>query len=134
MIRQRINHYQEAALRASLRRKIKGLYQSYNREDWRQCYLSLDPRLRDLSKATFPQYAKSLQAFKRHYGAVNIWYVRTSLHLDAQRNKHDGRPFAYVYILWQDDAKAFHLFRERWVHDSGRWYTRVVGLVAHERK
>ncbi len=47
-------------------------------------------------------------------------------------NHADPRPFAYVYIYWQDHRHAFRLFRERWVHDGGKWYTRVVGLVFHD--
>lgn len=39
------------------------------------------------------------------------------------------RPFAYVYVVWKDAAKEFHLFRDRWVKDGGQWFTRVVGLV-----
>jgi hypothetical protein len=55
--------------------------------------------------------------------------IRISLHLHQQSNKHDDRPFAYVYVVWQDDAKEFRMFRERWVKHLGRWFTRVVGLL-----
>jgi hypothetical protein len=64
---------------------------------------------------------------------VKQMYDRISLHLDASANKHDERPFAYVYVIWQDEAHGFHMFRERWVKHSDRWFTRVVGLVANRR-
>jgi hypothetical protein len=49
--------------------------------------------------------------------------------MDIRENKRDARPFAFVYIVWQDSDNEFHMFRERLVQDAGRWYTRVVGLV-----
>ena len=53
----------------------------------------------------------------------------SSLHGDARTVGSDRRPFAYVYVVWQDEAHGFHMFRERWVKDRGWWFTRVVGLV-----
>jgi hypothetical protein len=119
------------AERASLRRRIRSLYRAYNRADWVRCYAHLDPKLRGKDKVSINDYTESLREFKVRYGVISTWYIRVSLHLDASRNKHDDRPFAYVYILWQDAHNGLHLFRERWVQDSGKWYTRVVGLVAH---
>jgi hypothetical protein len=75
-----------------------------------------------------------MQAFKNTYGSVNLWFTRLSLHLDASSNQRDKRPFAYVYLVWQDDAHGFHMFRERWIKDSGRWFTRVVGLVPNRQE
>src|ERR1700736_840757 len=121
-----------AALRASLWRRIISFYRRYNLDDWAGCYRHIDPRLRDQSKIEFPTYADSLGSFKERYGAIGIEHIRISLYPDA-RGKNADRPFAYAYVVWQDAKKDFHVFRERWVQDSGRWYTRVVGLVAHEK-
>ncbi|MFO0968477.1 MAG: hypothetical protein U0793_23215 [Gemmataceae bacterium] len=57
------------------------------------------------------------------------WHIRLSPHLERSAHQRDKRPFAYVYIVWQDDNHAFHMFRERWVKEGGRWFTRVIGLV-----
>ena len=119
-----------AAPKASLGRRIRNFYQHFNQGDWERCYQYVDPRLRTAGKVSEAHYVESLAAFKKRYGAIQIWYVRTSLHLDPSGNKHDDRPFAYAYVFWQDDHKGFHVFRERWVQASGRWYTRVAGLVA----
>lgn len=122
----------DAAQRAALRRRLRSFYQKYNQDDWDRCYLYLDPKLRSAGRVDPVRYAESLNAFRRRYGAVDLWHVRVSVYLDVKNNKHDDRPFAYVYVLWQDAQKALHVFRERWVYDRGRWYTRVVGLVASE--
>lgn len=119
--------------RATLRRRINDFYRRFNREDWRECFSRVDPRLRQTGKVVESQYSSSLAAFRQSYGDVDIWHTRVNLYLDAKNNKHDERPFAYVYIFWQDAHKAFHVFRERWVLDGGRWYTRVVGLVTHQQ-
>jgi hypothetical protein len=120
-----------ASQRAALRRRIKGFYQKYNEADWESCYGHLDPRLRTAGKVDPVRYADSLEAFRNRYGAVDIWYLRANLYFDVKNNRQD-RPFAYVYVFWQDEKKAFHVFRERWVYHSGHWYTRVVGLVTHK--
>jgi hypothetical protein len=105
------------------------MYDWFNRGQWDKCFAMIDPKLQDESKVIFPTYASGLQTFKDAYGSVNPWYTRINLHLDASSSKHDKRPFAYVYIVWQDPARGFHMFRERWVKHAGHWYTRVVGLV-----
>jgi hypothetical protein len=119
----------QAAERAAIRRRVKQLYEWFNREQWERCFEVVDPKLRDAGRIRAESYTRSLSEFKEFYGVVRIWYMRISLHLAARGNKHDDRPFAYVYVVWQDDQSAFHMFRERWVKDAGRWYTRVVGLV-----
>jgi hypothetical protein len=69
------------------------------------------------------------------YGGVRLWESpRLSLHLDASANTREQRPFAYVYVFWKDDAHGIHLFRERWVKENGRWFTRVVGLVPNRQE
>lgn len=108
------------------------MYASFNHGAWEKCHSLVDPRLREAGKVPLAQYAAGLHAFKSAYGSINPWHVRISLHLDTASNKHDDRPFAYVYVIWQDAAHQFHMFRERWVLDAGRWYTRVAGLVGNQ--
>ena len=110
------------------------MYEWFNRGLWEKCFSLIDPMLREHSKTELPVYVERLRAFSEVYGSVTPWHIRISLHLDASANKRDGRPFAYVYVTWQDDAHGFHMFRERWVKNNGRWFTRVVGLVANRQK
>jgi hypothetical protein len=133
MKRQQLDPTMPGAERTSLRRRIKSLYQRLNRGDLDRCYLHVDPRLRVDERISFTAYASSLEAFRSHYGLIDIWHIRINLYLDVVSNKYDDRPFAYVYIFWQDERKGFHVFRERWVKEAGRWYTRVVGLVTHQK-
>jgi hypothetical protein len=120
-----------AAERTAIRRKVKLLYDRFNHEQWSACFEMIDPKLRSSARVGPECYMASLSEFKRCYGQVRIWYTRINVHLEERNNQHDDRPFAYVYVVWQDDRNAFHMFRERWVRDTDRWYTRVVGLVAH---
>ena len=134
MIRTRKPNLDTTTERKALRRRVKQFYAQFNRESWEQCYALLDPHLRDAGKVTLREYMEGLQAFKVAYRSIKPWYVRISPHLVATSNKHDDRPFAYVYVVWQDAAGGFHMFRERWVRQAGRWYTRVAGLVANGQK
>ncbi|HJT78973.1 MAG TPA: hypothetical protein VJ739_17380 [Gemmataceae bacterium] len=118
-----------AAEKGAIRRRVKRLYEGLNEGRWERCFALVDPRLRENSRVGLDRYSESLAAFRNYYGSVRPWYMRISLHLDASENKHDERPFAYAYVVWQDARHEFHMFRERWVKDSGHWYTRVVGLV-----
>ncbi len=115
---------------AALRRRIRELYRCMNRHDWDGCFEHVDPKLRASGRFEPQVYTRSLQRFIEYYHKIDIWYVRVSLYLGENENKHDPRPFAYAYVLWQDVQKGLHLFRERWIRESGRWYTRVVGLVS----
>jgi hypothetical protein len=119
--------------REALRRRVRLLYNCLNRERWEKCFSLVDP-LREQSRVELPGYADRLHAFKEVCGSIRPWLIRISLHLDASSNKHDKRPFAYVYVIWQDERHGFHLFRERWVQHSGRWFTRVVGLVPNPQE
>jgi hypothetical protein len=92
----------------------------------------VDPKLREKGAVDFATYSDSMSAFKKCYGEITPWYVRINTHLDASTNKNDDRPFAYVYVIWQDDRRSFHIFKERWVKQAGHWFTRVVGLVANQ--
>ena len=118
-----------ATQRKSLLRRIKQMYAWFADESWEKCYSLIDPRLRDEQKVERETYVDLLRAFKTRYGIIEPWHIRANLHLDGTANQRDPRPFAYVYVVWQDQSHEFHMFRERWVYDSGKWFTRVVGLV-----
>jgi hypothetical protein len=118
--------------RDSLRGRVRRFYKLFNQRAWGKCFDYLDPRLRQAGKVERSRYEESLARFLDTYGEVKIWHTDLSLHLDATKNKQDPRPFAFVYIFWQDKRHEFHVFRERWVEEAGDWYTRVVGLVTHE--
>jgi hypothetical protein len=122
-----------AAERRALRRRINQMYGAFNRELWDRCYSLIDPRLLHAKKVDKPIYAEQMKEFKEAYGAIRPWHVRVNLHLDAKTNKHDDRPFAFVYVVWQDARSEFHMFRERWVKDEAGWFTRVIGLVANSQ-
>jgi hypothetical protein len=110
------------------------MYDWFNRGAWEKCFSLLDPQLTGTSKVQLPVYSRSLQAFQQAYGKIHPWHIRISLHLAASANQRDARPFAYVYVVWQDEAHGFHMFRERWVREAGRWHTRVAGLVPNRQE
>lgn len=89
----------------------------------------VDPALRTAGRVTRSAYASQVTAFIAAYGAVKPMFDRTTLYLDEPTKSRDKRPFAYSYVVWQDARGEFHLFRERWIKDNGRWYTRVAGLI-----
>jgi hypothetical protein len=119
--------------RAALRRRVKQFYLLFNEGDWEGCLSLIDPQLRDQGRVELATYSERMRTFKEAYGAVRLWHTRLNLHLDASSASRDKRPFAYVYVIWQDEAHGFHMFRERWVKENGRWYTRVVGLVPNKQ-
>src|SRR5687767_10451732 len=100
--------------RAALRRRVLARVRRLNAGEWDECYEMIDPRLRAKGTLDAATHAGQLRAFRAAYGGVHPWHTRISLHLDGSKNKQDPRPFAYVYVVWQDAAKGFHLFRERW--------------------
>jgi hypothetical protein len=120
--------------RDALRRRVRQFYVSFNDEDWESCYSLIDPKLAEEGKVKLDAYAELMRAFKNAYGSVKLWHTRLSLHLDAVAKQSDKRPFAYVYLIWQDNSHGFHMFRERWIKDNGRWFTRVVGLVPNRQE
>ena len=117
--------------RMAIRRRIKQFYRAFNNAKWSRCFALIDPKLSENDRIDVASYSESPGAFKACYGEVRIWYMRTSLHMDIRDNKRDPRPFAFVYIGWQDVNDEFHMFRERWVLEAGRWFTRVAGLVVN---
>jgi hypothetical protein len=119
------------AERAALRKRVRQMHAALNRGQWERCFALLDPKLRDAGRVESRMYVENLSEFKNAYGSIHPWYTRVSVHLDASKNQRDRRPFAYVYVIWQDASSAFHMFKERWVKDGGQWYSRVVGLITH---
>jgi hypothetical protein len=110
------------------------MYDSFADEVWEKCFSLVDPKLREKSKVQLPAYAEGMREFKAVYGRVHPWMIKLSLHLAAAPSQQDKRPFAYVYVIWQDRSNRFHMFQERWVKDGNRWYTRVAGLVPAVQK
>src|SRR5262249_51385642 len=94
----------------------------------------IDPVLREKGRVELPIYREGLHAFKEAYRTIHPSYVLTRLDLDGSSNERDPRPFAYVYVVWQDDAHRFHMFQERWVREADHWLTRVVGLVLNRQE
>jgi hypothetical protein len=111
---------------ASLRRAIRGFYDNFQKEKWELCYNRIDPNLLAAGNVDFNCYRDSLAAFKQRYGEVTILLIRIG---EIHTGKQDQRPFAYASVIWRDRLENFHVFRERWIFNNGRWYTRVVGLV-----
>ncbi len=93
----------------------------------------IDPKLTQAGKLNRATYSELMQAFKDAYGSVKRRWTHISLHLRATPKQRDRRPFAYVYVFWQDNSHEFHMFRERWIKEDGKWFTRVLGLVPNRR-
>src|SRR6267378_1856397 len=106
--------------RGTVRRRIKQMYEQFNQGNWEKCFSFLDPTLIQQSTLALPIYAEKMQAFKDVYGIIHPWHIRINLHLDTTSAKQDKRPFAYAYIIWQDEMHGFHMFRERWLKHQDR--------------
>lgn len=119
----------ESAERDALRRRVKIMTDAFNEGRFDKCFALIDPKLTEQAKVDPAIYSQRLAAFKQTYGQIRPWHIRLNLHLQPSEKTKDQRPFAYVYVVWQDNTHAFHMFRERWVKEAGRWHTRVVGLV-----
>jgi hypothetical protein len=122
----------KAIERSSLRRRVKNFYKHFGQTNWAQCFQFIDPNLREHSKVDFSSYCESLSLFHAYYGPVDILHIRINLYLQVKNAKNEKRDFAYVLVEWKDKKNHCHVFRERWVKENQRWYTRVVGLVTHE--
>jgi hypothetical protein len=123
----------EKAERQALRRRVQQFYRRFNKGEWQGCFALIDPQLTKESKVELGAYADLMHAFKEAYGSAKLRWIDLSLHLEFSPKQRDKRPFAYVYILWQDEAHEFHMFRERWIQDNGQWFSRVVGLVPNQQ-
>jgi len=123
---------QETLARSALRRRVMQWYDRFNDQDWTACYRFVDPQLTSTGKVNEEFYVESVLRFHDRYGVVRPWHIRVSVHVTGPRTASDRRPFAYVYTVWQDKENEFHMFRERWVREGKRWYTRVAGLLVNE--
>jgi hypothetical protein len=123
----------ETTARQALRRRVDQFYREFNSGNWEKCYSLIDPRLTERQRVKIDRYCELMQVFKAAYGSVNLEWKWLSLHLKGAPKQDDNRPFAYVYVIWQDKEHGFHMFRERWVQDRGQWFTRVVGLVPNRQ-
>ncbi|MEX2306771.1 MAG: hypothetical protein WD738_04225 [Pirellulales bacterium] len=120
--------------RQALRRRVQQFCRRFNKGAWEECYALIDPQLTGRGKVNLDTYSELMQSFKNVYGSVKPRWTDLSLHLEAMPKQRDKRPFAYVYVLWQDEAYGFHMFRERWILDDGQWFTRVVGLIPNRQE
>jgi hypothetical protein len=113
----------------SLAGRIVHFYRFFNRRDWGRCFDYIDPKLRDDGKVDPADYAETMDRFFAAHGPIRqIRIVNTTIYPGAS-SRSDGRDFAYMAVSWKDRANGLHHFRERWIKDQGRWYTRVLGLV-----
>jgi hypothetical protein len=119
--------------RTALRKQLNAFSYAFNKKDWERCFQFVDPKLRAGGRVNFPDYSASLARFFERYGPVHRIYTKINPYLNVTTNRHDDRPFAYAIVFWQDKDHAFHVFRERWVKENDSWYTRVAGLVAHQK-
>jgi hypothetical protein len=119
----------EQTARSALRRRLRQFYSHFNAARWESCYALVDPRLSSAGRVEERAYVDSLRRFQEAYGSIDMRFVDINLHMDVSRTAQDSRPFAYAYVVWKDSRQEYHLFRERWVYERGKWYTRVAGLV-----
>jgi len=118
--------------RARLRKQILCMLDALNECQWTRCAALIDPKIHESRTFSESAYCLSLQRFMNQYGKIELWHVRLSLHLPPHSNTRDSRPFAYASIVWKDAKHRFHMFRERWIKENDRWYSRVVGLISHQ--
>ena len=133
MIKTKAISSRKAAERKALHRRARKMYDAFNRGLWEKCFSLIDPELRESSRVKLSVYADQMAAFQKVYRQIKPWHIRTSLHFEKGPRGDHSRPFAYVYVVWQDHANEYHMFRERWVKHADHWYTRVAGLVANRQ-
>jgi hypothetical protein len=113
----------------SLAARINSFYRFFNRRDWARCYEYVDPKLRSKRKSGLSDYSQTLRDFFEAHGPVEqVKILKISIHSGISI-KDDQRNFAYVVISWKDKSNRFHQFRERWIKDREKWFTRVIGLL-----
>ncbi|HEY2157468.1 MAG TPA: hypothetical protein VGH33_17705 [Isosphaeraceae bacterium] len=113
--------------KASLLQRVRYFYRFFNERDWPRCHAYVDPKLR--GKHGQAEYGRTMDEFFSVHGPLRQMTVVSTNLYPAGAARTDDREFAYVVLSWKDRANALHHFRERWVRDGGRWFTRVVGLV-----
>ena len=57
--------HNEATERAALRRRVKQLYEWFNRDLSEKCFSLIDPTLREQAKVELSSYTAGLRAFKK---------------------------------------------------------------------
>jgi len=114
----------------SLVGRVVHFYRFFNRRDWGRCHDYIDPKLKE--KVEPGDYSQTMEQFFSEYGPIQQIRIRRLTIYPGNVSKTDERDFAYVIIAWKDRRDVLHQFRERWIKDRGRWFTRVVGLVPHQ--
>lgn len=113
----------------SLTARVVFFYKFFNHEDWSRCFEYIDPALRTKGKFGLGDYCRTMHDFFGAYGPIEeVKILKLSVYPGTDA-KDDQRDFAYVVISWKDKLNRFHHFKERWIKDQGKWFTRVVGLV-----
>jgi hypothetical protein len=117
--------------RTSLSRRIRQFYNLLNKGAFAQCYLMIDPRVREKpTSVTLLQYENALRRFLESVGSVEVKQIRdVELHLDEPNKIYEGRPFALCKTIWADKTENCFQFTERWVCEKSIWYTRSTGLI-----
>jgi len=113
----------------SLAARIIFFYKFFNQRNWARCYEYIDPKLRAKREFGISEYSRTMRDFFEAHGPVEqVKILKISIHSGIEAN-NDQRDFAYVVISWKDKSREFHHFRERWIKDREKWFTRVIGLV-----
>jgi hypothetical protein len=113
--------------KASLIQRVRYFYKYFNERDWAKCRRYVDPKLQ--VKVAAGDYGRTMDAFFSAHGPLRQLTVVSMNLYPAGSARTDDREFAYVVLSWKARGNALHHFRERWIKDGGRWFTRVVGLV-----
>jgi hypothetical protein len=126
---------QAASRRASLKRRVRQLYESLNKRDFSRCHQMIDPRVRlKPSSVTLYQYENALREFLDCVGCVSVIAIELDLHLSEPSKLYGGRDFAVGKTTWEDRAGQQRVFSERWVREGRTWYTRSTGFIMPEAK
>ncbi len=115
---------------AALQRRIRTFYTHLNKGSFPRCYEMIDPVVRQSpNSVTLYQFMQSLQAFRDHFGQVDLQQVDIQLHLDEPNKRFQDRDFAVGKTTWKDRQGREHFFQERWVKNGRYWYTVCTGFV-----
>lgn len=113
----------------SLAARINFFYRFFNLQEWARCYEYVDPKLRAKRESGLSDYSRIMREFFMAHGPVEqVKILKISIHSGITA-KDDQRDFAWVVISWKDKANEFHRFKERWIKDGEKWFTRVIGLM-----
>jgi hypothetical protein len=113
----------------SLAARINFFYRFFNQRNWARCYEYVDPKLSAKTKSGLSDYSQTMRDFFEAHGPIaQVKILKISIHSGIEA-KNDQRDFAYVVISWIDKSNELYHFRERWIKDREKWFTRVIGLV-----